>query len=208
MAKGVIMNKYYIEILVEKWNHAGTKARTDVALFLDDMQVRNLVFDKEVGRIEKFLFTKRNIRKKLNVANPGDMVVVSHRIFFEKADEDYLLKIIKDKHLKSVLLIHDVESLRQDYNQDQTAEEIKLMNLYDIIISHNASMTKWLKANGVTSHIINLELFDYFSLTPIKKSYEKDKGIIFAGNLEKSVFLTKLNNPKNKISLYGPSTIK
>jgi len=208
MKKGEIMNKYYIEILVEKWNHAGTKARSDTALFLEQSGVTNLVFDREVTRLERFLFNKINIKQKLNKAKPGDLVIVSHRIFFGKTYSDYLLKVINEKKLKSVLLIHDVESLRQKYNKEEIEQEIKQINMYDIVISHNEKMTEWLSTNGVTAKTVNLELFDYFNLSPLKEFFEKDKGVIFAGNLEKSTFLNKINKFQNEILLYGPSPSK
>lgn len=199
------MDKYYIEISVEKWNHAGTKARSDVAIFLEDAQVSNLIFDKEVSRAERFLFTKLNIKRKLQRAKPGDMIIVSHRLFWGKRFSNYLMKVIKKRKLKSVLIIHDVESLRQNFNFEQVKQEITQMNNFDIVISHNNNMTTWLKNSGVNSKIVNLNLFDYFNLSSFNHSFEKDRGVIFAGNLEKSVFLNKLENLKNKLSLYGPN---
>lgn len=199
------MEKFYIEILVEKWNHAGTKAREDLALFLDDAKVTNLVFDKDVSKIERVLFTKHNIKRKLSYAKKGDVVIISHRLFFGIRYSEYLLKIIKQKGLKSILLVHDIESLRQDFSEKQVSEEIAHINLYDVVISHNDKMTRWLKENGVTSNIVNLELFDYYNNTPIKESIEYDRKVIFAGNLEKSKFLEELDNFNNEISLYGPN---
>ncbi|PGR03776.1 sugar transferase [Priestia megaterium] len=199
------MNKYYIEILVEKANHAGSKARDDVALFLEDSEVTNQVFDREISKFEKVLFTKTNIKDKLKKTKPKDMIIISYPLFFRKVYTDYLIKVIKNKKLSSVLLIHDIESLRQNFNKKQIDEEIQLINNFDILISHNQSMTNWLIEKGVTSHIIDLQLFDYYNTTPIKESLLKDSGVIFAGNLGKSKFLSKISEMKNKINLYGPN---
>lgn len=199
------MNKFYIEILTEKWNHAGTKARSDLALFLEDSQVINVKFDEEISRIERILFLKLNIKRKLREAKLGDMVILSHRLFLGERYSKYLLEVIKKKKLHKVLVIHDVESLRQNFSKDQIDQEIKNINMFDVVISHNNNMTDWLIKNGVNTKIINLELFDYFNLSPLKNSFNKDKGVIFAGNLEKSLFLNNLADLSNKFSLYGPN---
>lgn len=199
------MNKYYIEILMEKWNHAGTKARSDLAFFLEDMEVTNLVFDEEISRMERILFTKKKIKRKLNITESGDMIILSHRLFLGEQYSNYLIKTIKEKGLRSVLVIHDIESLRQNFTEMQIKEEIKKLNMFDVVVSHNEVMSGWLISNGFKNKLVNLEMFDYHNPSIIKENVDKERKVIFAGNLEKSTFLTKIKKFENKIALYGPN---
>lgn len=199
------MDKYYVEILVAKENHAGSKARSDAAVFLEDFNVTNLVIDTDISRAERILFLKKKIRHKLSMTKPGDMIIVSFPNFLAGEYGNFLLDVIKEKKLRLVFLIHDVESLRQDFTKEQVNQEIQQLNKADLVISHNSRMTEWLKGHGVTKHIVELELFDYYNTHPIKDSLERDQKVIFAGNLNKADFLGKLADLKLKMKLYGPN---
>lgn len=102
---------------------------------------------------------------------------------------------------KLVLLIHDVATLRYQKDKDWK-REFKLFNYADQLIVHNDQMKKWLQSHGIKTPIITLKIFDYLTDLPINNN-NFNKKVVFAGNLEKSTFLTKLriNTP---IELFGP----
>jgi hypothetical protein len=199
------MDKYYVEVLVPVENHAGTKARDDLALFLKNISAKSIVFDREIGRVESFLFTKLNMLRKFSHTKPGDMVIVSHPIFFRKWFINYLMKIIKQKKLKSVLMLHDVDSIRGSFNAEEKSWELDLINHFDYVISHNHKMTGWLEDHSIKSKIVDLGIFDYYNPCPIVESRNCESKVIFAGNLEKANFLRDADKFRFNLELFGPN---
>jgi hypothetical protein len=66
-------------------------------------------------------------------------------------------------------------------------------------------MINWLKANGLTTKVISLELFDYLS-NDFAIISQGNKAIVFAGNLIKSNFIYSLYHLKNvPFNVYGPN---
>ena len=66
-------------------------------------------------------------------------------------------------------------------------------------------MIAWLQANGCTSKLIDLEIFDYDNPQPLLTTDYYDASVCFAGNLAKADFLTKLNLTKHQLILFGPN---
>ena len=64
---------------------------------------------------------------------------------------------------KCIVVIHDLDSLRQEKEESEVQKEIRFLNKFQSIISHNERMTAWLKEKGCHSKIVNLELFDYLT---------------------------------------------
>jgi glycosyltransferase len=100
--------------------------------------------------------------------------------------------------------VHDIESLRTG----ATASSEKLLLNSDIIIVHSTEMANKLKEKGFKGKTVPLEFFDYYSNIKNNTNVSKTtKNILFAGNLEKSTFLYKLNNaitdPQITYLLYG-----
>lgn len=113
-----------------------------------------------------------------------------------KKFEEYLVESLDKIGTKKIALIHDIDSLR--FNESvvfgDINGEVEYLNKYDLVISHNPSMTKLLIDKGLKSKIVNIGLFDY--LIDDKKTnsngYLYKNKITFAGNLNKSPFLSKL----------------
>lgn len=114
----------------------------------------------------------------------------------------WLLNKLKNRKIRIVLLLHDVESIR---TPGSARKEIDIFNLADIIIAHTPAMRNSLIDKGVKSSIKILYLFDYY--TNGEEPYnEKDwRSIVFAGSLSKSRFLKEIdtNNCPLKFYLYG-----
>ena len=92
------------------------------------------------------------------------------------------------------------------------AREISSLNRNDLIISHNARMTEWLRTNGLTTQVVDLDIFDYHCDSKGNNTTPRAEGdpyrLVFAGVLErrKNDFLYQLDDLGAKsylCNLYG-----
>ena len=103
-------------------------------------------------------------------------------------------------------MIHDVETLRLFKDDHEfVANELQIFNEVDGIIDHNKKMHAWLQAQGIKTPIVDLGLFDYHNPIKLDETYTFDRSVVFAGNLEKSKFLTKLAEVDFQMKLFGPN---
>ena len=107
----------------------------------------------------------------------------------------------KAKNNKVVIIVHDINCLRN-------LDENSLTPLFDadIIIAHNEKMKFWLLENGIKADIRVLQVFDYITNETVEPpEYPVDNifNICFAGNLGKSLFLSKLSSEQNRIRVFG-----
>lgn len=110
------------------------------------------------------------------------------------------IKLAKRRNLKVVVLIHDLNSLR---DWDDTNEK-EILNAADILIVHTEAMRDWLKSKNIGKEYVVLELFDYLHASQVNSVHDSNKyQIAFAGNLGKSQFIDKLNPKKVNVNLYG-----
>lgn len=103
---------------------------------------------------------------------------------------------------KIIVIIHDINWLRDKdvYNFDD------VLSGADVIIAHTPAMKSWLKNRYSKPEIVVLDVFDYIQHDiPDARVADDEYSIVFAGNLEKSSFLQKLNltDTKGKLILYG-----
>ncbi|MCD8291580.1 MAG: hypothetical protein LUC91_08805 [Prevotella sp.] len=114
------------------------------------------------------------------------------------------------KHYKTILLIHDVVSLRSEYiTRRNLQKEIKLFNCIDKVVCHNDKMKQVLTNNGGRGNYSILGPFDYlYSKGPIDIDFQGKLHVIIAGNLikKKCGYVYKLSEIKGcKFNLYGIS---
>ena len=109
------------------------------------------------------------------------------------------------KRQNIVALIHDLPSFRYVEDMNKKNIEVEILNSFSGIITHSEAMSDKLKQYGAKTPMIPLRVFDY--LLPDNMSIQADKGgIVFAGALQKSVFLKDLHNvPVSNVhfNLYG-----
>ncbi|MBD3107615.1 sugar transferase [Bacillus sp. AGMB 02131] len=194
---------YSIETIEPAHFHAGSKARDDMNHFFSEMGIPKIVFDRSVSKLEKLLFMNSNVKRKLSNLNKDDIVIIQYPIYGKSSFASVLYKTIKQKGLSSILVVHDIDSIRNKADKKVIAEEVKTLNQFDIIISHNEEMTSFLKEIGVKRNIIDLEIFDYHNHSAFQET--NNNGIVFAGNLQKSEFLSEISNMNNELILYGPN---
>ncbi|MBR4618532.1 MAG: hypothetical protein IKO49_04420 [Bacilli bacterium] len=187
---------------VNKQN-AGPKAKIDVESILH----------KEYNALLRPLKIKRDLNSKINllffrikkffyiVRNKYIDDISVYQLPFNKSCKYNI------KSEKSIGLIHDIEGLR---NNDEMLlkREIELYQNFDVIISHNSLMTNFLKEHGLNKPIVNLEIFDYLVANNTKEKnikHTNTKKVAFAGNFNKALFLSELEEEKMNfdINLYG-----
>lgn len=203
------MNNYLLSVYDKTEYNAGPKAKRDISKILSEkLNFKNMEF---YFSLNNTIFSKINKIKYLNWDIPRklkdrkiDNIFIQYPIYSTVVTEKILSLL--DSHVKIYYIIHDLESLRL-FKDDANylAEEIDRLNDADGIISHNSTMTKWLRENGVKTQISDLEIFDYLTenVAPALNSYEKT--LCYAGNLQKSDFLANEFYP---IDVYGPNPKK
>ena len=194
---------------------AGPKAKEDVLYFLKDEGFLPLPLSLKLDPDDRSLGAKLRKIYDVKVKIPrvfkklkADVVVLQYPIYSTYLTNNIIKAIRSYTDAKLYLVIHDVETLRL-FKDDQTfsKNEITVFNDVDGIIDHNRKMHAWLNEQGVTTPCIDLEIFDYYNPTELRKEYNYDRSLVFAGNLAKSKFLTSKEFEKLafKLELFGPS---
>ncbi|EOU1828480.1 hypothetical protein C0L77_001241 [Clostridium perfringens] len=204
------MKKYVIECLYEKQFHAGSKARDDIMNILKKMDFVDIILREGSSNIKKYISTL-SLGINLRFIDKNSVVVIQWPLANHKFVKKLINKLNK-KNAKKILLIHDLVGLRTK-DKFEIKKEIEILNDFDIVISHNKEMKKWLENNGLNVKCITLGIFDY--LIELDRKVDKNISsenavIVYAGNLseEKSGFLRKIDNRilKNiNLELYGPN---
>ena len=89
-----------------------------------------------------------------------------------------------------------------DGHSRENETELKLLGMADGIVSLNSVMTDWLHDHDINVSITNLNVWDYDNPNPINPMLPYTGSICFAGNLDKSTFLTKYDL-KHKLLVLG-----
>lgn len=195
------MEKYVLEVKNGQKNTAGQKAKEDISNILTNSNFKKAYIKIEASKIKKLLYTRRNIISGLKELRGKDTIVIQYPMYSRFALK-LVLKECKKRNIKTIGLIHDVESLRwSDANDKTKKRELNLFKGFDCLIVHNSIMHDWLFQKLGNVPMIDLGIFDYIN----SKKYPQismDKNLIFAGNLQKSAFLEKWNINK-KVTVYG-----
>lgn len=195
------MKKYILEVTTGQQNTAGTKAKEDITDILESESFARVSIKLKSSKLWKLFFLKKVVAKKMNAMKSGDVFVIQYPMYSEHTLK-FILQECKRKSIKTVGIIHDIESLRM-FRDDKhkISNELNIFNEMTVLITHNIRMSNWLESNHITSPLVPLEIFDY--LNSYKNvNTDLNDSIVFAGNLEKAKFLEKWNGPK-KIKLYG-----
>lgn len=211
--------------------NACAKPRTDTIKSLMDngffpFLINSTKFGK-LNKISKFLLSCEVIVRGLFI-HKAFIVVQYPFIGLPQAVIKIIVKILK-RYNRIVVLIHDIENIRQGNHVLKNLDQFILENA-DCCILHSNNMIKKIKEDGINiKQAVSIEFFDYRSVTDISQpvALGLDKQVcntvpealrnirlIFAGNLQKSKFLKYLDridfSDKFSINLYGnkPDSIK
>lgn len=191
---------YYINYNKSQENNAGNKAPDDIAQICQELHYKEFsvsALPKGSSPIKIKLWILRNApiwwNRLKKILTENDTVIYQHPMYGNRLAVRKIKEIKATTGCKFIAIIHDLESLRNgvdgEYKVKESTSNIadnQLLKLFDKIICHNESMIKYLVGKGIKEEVlINLEIFDYLSDTPIKKQKHdlSRPKIIVAGNL-------------------------
>lgn len=202
---------------------AGAKAPADISTIAKQMGLEEIPFEMakhynniNLTRIMAVGTGLRNWHRLIRTVEDGDCVIIQH------PNENILVanKLIdickKKKTCKFVALIHDMESIRQNFvdnssmhSRNALADE-QLLQKCDWLICHNDAMKAYLIDHGFLSEkIVVLGIFDYLHNCALPDQRLKEKRVVVAGNVmkEKCEYLYKLmanDNLPFTLEIFGP----
>ena len=187
--------------------NAGFKAKYDIerivnSLYPDCKCVTITYKDKPHGIVMSLLYGIRRVLLFEANIRKGETIILQHPLTTRKSS-------IR-KAGKKICIVHDLDGLR-GATEEVGQAQIEFIKEFDVVISHNCSMTKELIRSGINKrHIIDLELFDYLCRddNTRKNTFDsKRPKVVYSGNLskEKCPFIRQLDGKKIKfdINLYG-----
>lgn len=184
--------------------NAGSKAKDDIIQISQKAGFKPMIITNPPSHLSKLAFLIKSYcggLKKQYQTN-ADLIVFQYAGYFNFTTDISLKELRKyNPNAKLVLLIHDVAALRYQQDKDWQRES-KIFNSVDGLIVHNSKMKHWLEDHGITTPMVTLQIFDYLTALPINDN-DFNRKVVFAGNLEKSTFLTKLA-VNTQIDLFGP----
>lgn len=209
---------YYMKMHNGTEDTAGPKAPNDIYKFTEQLGGKSIEF--------KIVPNKGDLYRKLwmltvgisqwgkvfTKLGKGDVFVYQHPAKGTRIANKIIPWIKKIKKAKFVVVIHDLESLRQlsyIYNDEiHKIADNQLLNNFDKIICHNNEMKKYLVEKGIPKEkLVCLEIFDYISSLGMSADTTSNS-LAIAGNLSlgKSPYIYKLIEHKfdYKLNLFGP----
>ena len=186
------MDKYQIVETTEQFNHAGTKATADISVVAEKMGFQKLYLKMRTTKSGYLAKAQRQVGYYIDWNNcyqaitEGSVVLLQHPFHYPQLTRDRLLyKLKKEKKVKFISVVHDVEELRAFRYNDYYKREFEVMlDIADVIIVHNQVMLDWFVGRGVPREkLVNLKLFDYLIDAPTPKKVDFEMSINIAGNL-------------------------
>ncbi|WP_311407284.1 beta-1,6-galactofuranosyltransferase, partial [Liquorilactobacillus uvarum] len=196
--------KYVITACDKESNHAGPKAKEDIARILVNQNYQENMLKIPSRKYKKILYFLHSMNKELNTIKDG-IVVLQYPIYSLFLTHK-IIKKLRSEDNKLILVVHDIESLRIfEGVEEDTKKELEILNSVDGLVVHNQSMVMWLKLHGVRTKMVTLKIFDYLSSCSISKPQKGRTGIIcYAGNLYKAKFLKEFKTD-NTVAVFGPN---
>ena len=211
------MDIYQIVEITEQFNHAGTKATADISVVAEQMGIKKLYLKMRTTKEGNMAKAQRQAgyyfdwNKCYKSISDGSIVLLQHPFHYPQLTrEKRLYRLKKDKKVKIISVVHDVEKLRAfRYNDYYKREFDVMLDIADVIIVHNQAMLDWFVECGVPAEkLVNLKLFDYLVDSPVPKAVTYENSINIAGNLDvtKCGYIGQLGQLKDvKVNLYGPN---
>ena len=203
---------------------AGVKARDDLESILRDMGWTGINLDSGIERLPNaplFKKVKDNILvgklwlSLVSRFSPGDVVLVQLPTINHTFLLGQFVQECKKKHVRTIMLIHDLESIRAALRADTSSasrirlklEEIQPLRASSAIIVHNDAMAELLSAKYSldASRMVSLDIFDYLDTSELNQSnYDATAPVVICGTLRrhKAGYAYKLPNAPY-FNLYG-----
>ena len=172
------MKKIFLSTQIPDDKTAASKAKVDAMSILEKAGYHTVYFPK-ITSVAVF----RKFWKELSaqVSKDSHLVLEYPCWPLKRISLIYLFCLVK--RIKVYGVIHDIGALRLGWSP---MKDMLFLKMFDGLVSHNASMTAWLKEKGYKKKIVNLEAFDY-CLTQPRNFHETSIGekfkLFYAGNL-------------------------
>ena len=193
--------KYYVaEFFGEQPITAGV-VRQDNEIFMEQNEYKAIrfCFPKNKNILSKIL---RLLQAFLIVFQCNKNATVVFHFPMQATVYVLLQKILHWRTIKTVVIIIDIDGLR-DNNTALLQKEITQLKNFDVIIAHNNAMKDYLLGLMPHAKIFNIQMFDYRSKENAPNKELSNK-VCYAGNLAKAPFLKMLNELKEiHFNLYG-----
>ncbi len=200
--------KYIIDFVrtlgAEHSFNASKKAPSDVLRTLESIGVmpEYIVIPDTRFKLKAWMVKMYNLLRLYFKLKPND------ELFFQGIGFDPFLVIfvnlVRRKNIKTHYIVHDVNFLRYD-KKNSDKKEIDYLKLFDCLYVHTENMAAQLHKCGISKSMKIMHLFDYYSDDPVMSNDEifaLKNVVAFAGNLDKSHFLTKLTNMEIPASIF------
>lgn len=211
------MKKYQIVELSTEHNHAGSKAVQDVfdvakKLGYEAEVIRTATsIDSLWGKIRRQALFFIDWLKIYFSITPNSLVLIQTPYHHKQLIRNWVLsKLKRDKKVKFISLVHDVEELRKSlYNNYYKNEFNFMLSIADSIIVHNDTMKAFFIKKGTPENkLVSLKIFDYLmDKEATSKNVIFERAISIAGNLDinKSAYIAQLGKLGIIVHLYGPN---
>lgn len=211
------MKKYQIVELSTEHNHAGSKAVQDVfdvakKLGYEAEVIRTATsIDSLWGKIRRQALFFIDWFKIYFSITPNSLVLIQTPYHHKQLIRNWVLsKLKRDKKVKFISLVHDVEELRKSlYNNYYKNEFNFMLSIADSIIVHNDTMKAFFIKKGIPENkLVSLKIFDYLmDKEATSKNVIFERAISIAGNLDinKSAYISQLGKLGIIVHLYGPN---
>ena len=211
------MKKYQLVELSTEHNHAGSKAVQDVfdvakKLGYEAEVIRTATsIDSLWGKIRRQALFFIDWFKIYFSITPNSLVLIQTPYHHKQLIRNWVLsKLKRDKKVKFISLVHDVEELRKSlYNNYYKNEFNFMLSIADSIIVHNDTMKAFFIKKGIPENkLVSLKIFDYLmDKEATSKNVIFERAISIAGNLDinKSAYIAQLGKLGIIVHLYGPN---
>lgn len=196
----------------EKSNIGGSKARTDISTILSRQgyAIRKIHCTTQEQAGWQSRQARDDWEKAFASIAEGAVIFMQHPAPRETILPGRLFEQMKrEKHVRFIVLVHEVESLRRKYDSPYRQSEFETMlSIGDVFIVHNDVMRQFYIDQGIEERrVISLGIFDYLdSRENVGKIFERSVTIAANLDLVKSPYLLKLKQLSSvKIHLYGPN---
>lgn len=175
-----------------------SKARNDISLIGDGIGFQRLYIYRYIDDDEDDKALLARIDGITSGVSAGDIIVYQYPSYNSYRFELTFVQRLKNRGAKVVLLIHDSELLRGN----NIPEELDLFNQADWLITHSQQMEQQFHEMGIKTPMLTKPLFDYLVTTSVALEDSLDKRIVFAGNIQKSIFLSNWQS-QAKVAAFG-----
>ena len=141
----------------------------------------------------------------------------SDSVFYSIPENHLKIRLLKRlqllKKYRIICFINDLNAFRYDGQNDGDPGEVRALAAADKILAPNVNTVSMLKKNGISSDMIPVGIWDYrmnetqiAKIREISHAHKKENAvkIAFAGNLNKSEFLSAMEIPSDvRMELWG-----